>query len=63
MTKAQKRANASKRSTRKRVATALRKFVRGNPALPLALRKAKAVGVRKNKGGSVTIRVIKVPKQ
>jgi len=62
MTKIARRNRARKVSGKRRVANALKKFVRGNPALPAALRNAKAVGMRRNAGGSVTIRVIKLPK-
>jgi hypothetical protein len=54
-------AAARKRAVNRRVANALKKFVRSNPAVPAAVRKAKALGIRKNKN-SVTIRVIKLPK-
>jgi hypothetical protein len=60
-TKAQRKANATKKSKERRIAAALRKFVRSNPAMPMAFRKAKALGLRRNKGGkSVTIRIIKL---
>ena len=52
---------STKRGKAKRVATALKKFVRGNPAMPAAFKKAKALGMRRNKGGkSVTIRIVKL---
>jgi len=52
---------STKRGKERRVSAALKRFVRGNPAVPVAMRKAKALGIRKNKN-SVTIRVIKLPK-
>jgi hypothetical protein len=61
MTKKQTRAGAAKKSKARRVALALKKFVRSNPAMPAAFRKAKALGIRRNKGGkSVTIRIVKL---
>jgi hypothetical protein len=66
MTKAQKKAKAAKGSKQRRIAAALKKFVRSNPAMPAAFRKAKALGMRRNKGGkSVTIRIVRLkePKQ
>jgi hypothetical protein len=62
MTKTAKRARAKTLSGKRRVANALKKFVRSNPALPAAFKKAKAVAMRKNSSGSVTIRVVKLPK-
>lgn len=59
-TKAQKREKTRKASVQRRVATALAKFLRTNPAIPAGLRNARAVGMRKNKGGSVTIVPIKI---
>jgi hypothetical protein len=59
-TKKQRKARVKKLSANRRIANALRKFVRSNPAVPVSMRKAKALGLRRNKGGSVTIRVIKV---
>jgi hypothetical protein len=57
-TKAQKRANASKRSKQKRVAKALREFLKTqNPAMKCAGAK-----IRRNKG-SITIIPIKLPKR
>ena len=61
MTKKQNKANAAKKSKGRRIALALKKFVRSNPAMPAAFRKAKALGLRRNKGGkSVTIRIVKL---
>lgn len=51
-----------RRAGERRVAAALKKFVRSNPALPAAFKKAKAIGMKRNAGGSVTIRVIPVKK-
>lgn len=52
----------ARRSSERRVVAALKKFVRSNPALPAAFRKAKAIGMKRNAGGSVTIRVIPIKK-
>jgi hypothetical protein len=52
---------ARRRAVERRISKALKKFVRSNPAVPAAMRKAKALGLRRNKS-SVTIRVIKLPK-
>jgi len=77
MTKAQKKVKAAKSSKQRaahypttllvdyerirRIAAALNKFVRSNPAMPAAFKKAKVLRIRRNKGGkSVTIRVVHV---
>jgi hypothetical protein len=60
-TKAKRKQATRKSAGARRVAAALKKFVRSNPALPAAFRKAKALGIRRNAGGkSVTIRVIPI---
>jgi hypothetical protein len=61
MTKKQRKAQSAKKSKARRISAALKRFVRSNPAIPVAFRKAKALGLRRNKGGkSVTIRIVKL---
>jgi hypothetical protein len=61
MTKAQKRVNASKRSKKRRVATALRKFLHTvNPAI---IKRSMGARVRKNPGGTITIIPVKIAKR
>jgi hypothetical protein len=61
MTKKQKKAKAATKSKARRISAALKRFVRSNPAMPAAFKKAKALGMRRSKGGkSVTIRIVKL---
>lgn len=60
-TKAQRKKNASKRSKQKRISKALKTFLRSvkNPA---SMKKYGGAKIRKNKGGSITIIPVKLPK-
>jgi hypothetical protein len=59
LTKAQKRANASKRSKQRRVAASLKKFL----ASVAPAKKYSGAALRKNPGGSITITPLKAVKR
>jgi hypothetical protein len=60
MTKTQRKANASKRSKQRRVAASLKKFL--STVAPAQARRSGGAVMRRNPGGSFTVKLLKAVK-